>query len=143
MGQAAVLVVAEDHAIGQLFTDVLGDKGYAATCLSSPQEALTLVRTHGPDAFQLILSHPGVQPGHDRYAFLTQLCALTHAPIVICDAAPALQYADYHMRGFAAFLEEPFDLDDLITLVASLCPLPAEQGRPTDRALVTALQETA
>jgi len=143
MGQAAVLVVAEDHAIGQLFTDVLGDNGYTATCLSSPRDALTLVRAHGPDAFQLVLSHPGVHPGHDRYAFLTQLRALTHAPIVICAAAPALQYAEYQTRGFAAFLEEPFDLDDLITLVASLCPLPAEQGRPTDRALVTALQDTA
>jgi hypothetical protein len=62
---------------------------------------------------------------------------------VICDTVPALQYADYHARGFAAFLEEPFDLDERITLVASLCPLPAEQGRPTDRALVTALQDTA
>src|SRR2546429_6017585 len=135
MRQAAVLVVAEDHAIGQLFTDVLGDKGYAATCLSAPQEALTLVRAHGPHAFQLVLSHPGVPPGQDPYAFLTQLCALTHAPIVICAAVPALQYAEYQTRGFAAFLEEPFDLAELITLVAALCPLPAEQGRPTDRAL--------
>ena len=143
MGQAAVLVVAQDHAVGQLFTDVLGDKGYTVTCPSTPRDALTLVRAHGPDAFQLILSHPGVQPGQDRYAFLTQLGALTHAPVVICAAAPALQYADYHTRGFAAFLEEPFDLDDLITLAASLCPLPTEQGRPTDRALVTALRETA
>ena len=143
MGQAAVLVVAQDHAIGQLFTDVLGDKGYTATCLSSPREALTLVRAHGPDAFQLVLSHHGVQPGQDRYAFLRQLCALTHAPIVICAAAPALQYADYQTRGFAAFLEEPFDLDELITLVAALCLLPAEQGRPTDRVRVTALQEMA
>ena len=143
MGQAAVLVVAQDHAVGQLFTDVLGDKGYTVTCLSTPRDALTLVRAHGPDAFQLILSHPGVQPGQDCYAFLTPLRALTHAPIVICHAGPAWQYADYHTRGFAAFLEEPFDLADLITLVASLCPLPAEQGRPTDRALATALQETA
>ena len=90
-----------------------------------------------------VVSHPGVQPGQGRYAFLTQLCAFTHAPIVICSASPALQCADYHMRGFAAYLEEPFDLAELITLLASLCPLPAEQGRPTDRALVTALQETA
>ena len=143
MGQAAVLVVGQDHAVGQFFTDILGDKGYTVTCLSSPRDALTLVRAHGPDAFQLILSHPGVQPGHDRYAFLTQLGALTHAPVVICAPAPALQYADYQTRGFAAYLEQPFDLADLITLVASLCPLPTEQGPPTDRALVTALQETA
>jgi len=45
-----------------------------------------------------------------------------HAPVVICGRCPEVFYADHRSRGYAAFLEEPFDVQRLINLVAALCP---------------------
>jgi len=55
----------------------------------------------------------------------------TRIPIVICARCPALFYPDHYRRGYAAFLEEPFELQQLIDLVAGLCPEPATPATST------------
>jgi len=41
---------------------------------------------------------------------------------VICTRCRPLAYADHRSWGYAAFLEEPFDVEELVDLVAALCP---------------------
>jgi CheY-like chemotaxis protein len=121
--EVRVLVLEDDAAVAALLAGVLTEEGYTVTGCSSPQDGLALLRCTGPHAFQLVLSNPFAPP-QDPYAFLEQLRPLTAAPIVICSAAPAL-FAQSQTRGYAAFLAAPFNLNDLLTVVQALCPVPA------------------
>jgi CheY-like chemotaxis protein len=109
-----VLVIEDDEAIAALLVDVLTEEGYIPTVRTTPDAALALLRSEGCGAFHLVLSNPFAESQACPYAFVEHLRALTAAPIVICSAAPPRRYADYHTRGYAGFLAEPFDLTDLI-----------------------------
>ncbi len=89
---------------------------------STPHAALALLAKRGSDAFDLVLSVPFTDPVDAPYAWLDRLKRTAHAPVVICGRCPEVFYADHRRRGYAAFLEEPFDVQNLIDLVAALCP---------------------
>ena len=136
-----VLVIEDDEAIAALLVDVLTEEGYIPTIRTTPDAALALLRSEGCAAFHLVLSNPFAESQACPYAFVEHLRALTAAPIVICSAAPPTRYADYHTRGYAGFLAEPFDLTDLMALVRALCPAPAPRaGHPEHLMLPTADQ---
>jgi len=78
----------------------------------------------GPAAFDLVLRTPFTYAPAASYVWFDELCAYTRAPIVICARCRPLAYADHRRRGYAAFLEEPFDVADMIDLVAAICPSP-------------------
>ena len=119
--RGTVLLVEDDPDIAALIRDALGEVGYRALItrtVADAREALAAFRVG------LVLSdafHPG--PAADPWAALEPLTQAAHAvPAVICSARPAAEYADYAAHGFAAFLAKPFDLDELLALVASLLP---------------------
>lgn len=120
MAEANLLIIEDDDAIADLFITALQEEGYGVTRVSSPQAALGLFAEKGTDAFTLVLSNPFTNPQHAPYAELDRLRAATTAKIVICSGYAAALYSDYHARGYAAFLQEPFDLQTLINMVASL-----------------------
>lgn len=129
--QPRVLIIEPDEAIASLIALALRDEGYATACAHDAGHALALLRDHGD--YDLILSTPLAPPGteEDGYAWLEQLRAHARAPIVICVREPGARYAGYAARGFAAVLEEPFDLRDMLSRVAALCQRrasPDEQG---------------
>ena len=104
-----------------LFAEVLTDEGYLMEGMATAHDALARLTVAGPNAFDIVLSTPFWHLRADPYAFLEQLCAVTTTPIVICTRAPTSVYADYRQRGYAGFLPEPFSLERLIALAASLC----------------------
>ena len=120
MPEPRLLVVEDDAALADLFVTALADEGYAVDHATSSEQAIALLGSQPPDAYALVLTNPFVSVRDDPYAQLANLRAATTAPIVICSGHPAARYADYPARGYAAFLQEPFDLQDLINLVASL-----------------------
>lgn len=120
MPEPRLLVVEDDQAIADLFVTALADEGYSVDRASSSDQAIALLEAKPPDAYALVLTNPFVSVRDDPYAQLVRLRAATAAPIVICSGHPAARYADYPARGYAAFLQEPFDLQELINLVASL-----------------------
>ena len=119
--KGAVLLVEGDATIAELFATILRDEGYPVERASTPHTALALLAERGPDAFDLVLSVPFTDPADAPYAWLDRLKGAAHAPVVICARCPGVFYADYRRRGYAAFLEEPFDVQNLIDLVAMLC----------------------
>ncbi len=132
-GQAKghVLLVESEAVIADLIKTVLQDEGYAVERAATPDDALATLALHGPAAFDLVLSVPFTDPLHDPYAWLDHLRTRTGRPIVICARCPALFYPDHRRRGYAACLEEPFELQQLIDLVAALCPGPATPAAPS------------
>lgn len=129
--QPRVLIIEPDEAIASLIALALRDEGYATACAHDAGHALALLCDHGD--YDLILSTPLAPPGmeEDGYNWLERLRAHTRAPIVVCVRELATRYADYAARSFAAVLEEPFDLSDMLNRVAALCQHPAspdEQG---------------
>jgi DNA-binding response OmpR family regulator len=128
MVDAKLLIIEDDDAIAELFVMALREDGYAVERVTSPQEALDLFGARGPDAFDLVLSSPCANPYQAPYAWLDRLRAGTSAAIVICSSYPAALYSDHRMRGYAAFLPEPFDLQTLINLVTALVDGADEQS---------------
>jgi len=116
-----VLLVENDAIIAELFATILRDEGYAVEWAATPRTALTLLTERGSDAFDLVLSVPFTDSLDAPYTWLDHLKGATHAPVAICARCPEVFYADYRSRGYAAFLEEPFDVQRLIDLVAALC----------------------
>ncbi len=126
-----VLLVESDAVIADLLETILKDEGYTVERAATPRGALVALALRGPSAFDLVLSIPFADPLNDPYAWLDHLRTRTQIPIVICARCPALFYPDHRERGYAAFLEEPFELQQLIDLVAALCPGPATPAAPT------------
>lgn len=116
----SVLLVEEANAVAEIVSEVLRDEGYAVERAASPGETLTLLSRRNADAFSLVLSAPLADPHKAPYAWLDRLRASTRAPIAIVAGYPASRYADHRQRGYDAYLEAPFDLDDLIALVRRL-----------------------
>jgi DNA-binding NtrC family response regulator len=120
MAGARLLIVEDDDAIAELFVDALDEEGYHVERVPSPQQAIDLLAARGPAAFDVILSSPFTSPRQAPYLWLDRIRAATDAGIVICSGYPATQFGDHRARGYAAFLQEPFDLQTLVNLVASL-----------------------
>jgi DNA-binding NtrC family response regulator len=120
MAVARLLIVEPDDAIAELFVAALGEEGYTVERTASPGETTDLFAVRGATAFDLILSSPFTGPRQAPYVWLDSLRAMTGAHIVICSSYPAASFSDHRARGFAAFLQEPFDLQTLVNLVASL-----------------------
>ena len=120
MAEARLLIVEADDAIADLFVAALDEEGYRVERARSPQDAVDLFAARGRAACDLILSSPFTTPRQAPYLWLDRLRASTDADIVICSSYPAARFADHRARGYVAFLQEPFDLQALINLVASL-----------------------
>ena len=137
--KGCVLLVENDAVIADLFVTILEDNGYAVERATTPHGALVALVMQTPNPFDLVLSIPFTDPLDAPYAWLDRLRGWTATPVVICARCPTLFYADYREHGYAAFLEEPFDVQHLIDLVAALCPVPRDGKRqnsahtPSDR----------
>ena|SRR5579871_2000734 len=135
MTTGTVLLVIDDEGVATVFTEALTEAGYNAERASSPQQALSLLSSPA-GAFCLILSEPFTQPSDDPYHWLDQIHAGSTVPVVICTGWPQARFGDYEARGYAGFLPQPVDLDDLVGLAETLCgeaagaaDLTAGQGR--------------
>lgn len=122
---ARVLIVESDQTIAHVLMETLYDEGYQVTCVPSLHEASRLFRARGAAAFDLVLSQPFTNSPSEPYEQLDDLRANTTAPIVICSRHAPARFTGYRERGYAGYLAEPFELQDLIALVASVCHGPA------------------
>jgi two-component system, chemotaxis family, chemotaxis protein CheY len=119
-----VLVIDDDPAIRELVTEVLDEEGYAA--LSAPQgaAALALMDGRSPDTPDLILLDMRM-PVMNGWTFVRKYRQRPgrHAPIVMMTAAhDAAQWASEIEAD--AVLSKPFDLNDLLTVVAQFARYP-------------------
>jgi CheY-like chemotaxis protein len=113
-GSPVVLVVDDDEGIREVVAMLLSDEGYIVQTASNGQEALSSIHTQRPALVLLDLQMP-VMTG---WQLVEQLRAFRlDVPVVFMSAgvrarSEAVQYS------VAGYLAKPFDLDDLLGVVA-------------------------
>jgi CheY-like chemotaxis protein len=112
MGQ--ILIVDDDDAIRDMVAMVLEDEGYQVATAPNGAQALGLIQQGAPSLVLLDLNMP-VMTGWELHARLR-----TEAPGIPVVFMTAGQEASAEARRHAAagFLAKPFDLDDLLKVVA-------------------------
>lgn len=115
-----LLIIEDDAAIAELFHLALSEEGYSVDIALSPEAALGYLNEHERSRYSVVLSNPFSDDCRGQYDWLDQIVARTTGAVIICSHYPALLFSDHRARSFAAFLQEPFNLQDLINLVASL-----------------------
>jgi CheY-like chemotaxis protein len=113
-----VLVVDDDAAIAAIVRECLRDEGYRVACARTMPEALAAL-THL--RVQLVLADTmgtliGTGHGWERLEDLREAAGGT--PLVLFTAHSGAEAADYTAHGFQEVLLKPFDLDDLVAVVA-------------------------
>jgi CheY-like chemotaxis protein len=118
-----ILVVDDTPALLDVVRKCLEDEGYSVrTCLES-RYAVELARAEKPDLIMLDVVMPEVS-GWEVLAALRQDSAFARTPVIVCTAYVAealgrlaeLKGPDQHL----GLLPKPFELDELIEVVASV-----------------------
>ena len=109
-----ILVVDDERTIRELVVAVLEEEGYAAVGAADGRAALAALERDGPDLVLMDVMMPGLD-GPGAYLAMRAGPEGSAVPVVLMSAAfdPA-RVPD----GVAAFPPKPFDLDQLLDLVA-------------------------
>ena len=111
-----VLVVDDEPALRAVLRAVLDDEGYAVFEAPHGPAMLELLARERADLVLLDVMMPGGD-GRAAYRELRDRADLPDVPVVMMSAAVRSDGLD---PSIAAFLRKPFDLDRLLTLVASI-----------------------
>jgi DNA-binding response OmpR family regulator len=112
-----VLVVEDDDTIGELVEATLGDAGYEVAVATGGAAGLELAERFKPHLVLLDLRMPGI----DGSAFAAAYRGQTRRPAPIA-VVTAVRDAERVAQAISAqgFLAKPFDLAELLNLVARL-----------------------
>lgn len=118
--QPVILVVDDESAIRDSLALVLSDEGYAVLTARNGQEALACLAQQRPAVVLLDLQMP-VMTGWEVLDTLR-----VHAPTVpvVVMTAGTTARAEAVRHGAAGYLPKPFDLDDLLGVVARFVDRP-------------------
>ena len=123
-----VLVVDDDVAIRRVVAAALADEGYAVVQAADGNAALAAVRAAPPCLILLDLRMPGM----DGWEFARRYRALPPPPgppaPLVCVTAAVDAAAWGAQVGAAATVGKPFDLDDLVAVVARHALPPARRA---------------
>ncbi|HEU4384594.1 MAG TPA: response regulator [Anaeromyxobacteraceae bacterium] len=124
MPSGRILLVEDDAAIREGVAETLAFEGYQAEGVRNGREALEWLEREGPPSLVVLDLFMPVMNGAQLLAMLHADPRWSGVPAVLMSAAlpapDALPPAD-------AYLQKPFDLDELVSTVARWCP-PAGGG---------------
>jgi CheY-like chemotaxis protein len=115
MSSNAILVVDDDPAILELISQILMDEGYHVLTASDGRTALTLARNQPPNLILLDLMMPEMN-GWQVIAALQTTQQTRAIPVVLISARRGLAETASDL-GVTAYLEKPFELDELLACV--------------------------
>jgi DNA-binding NtrC family response regulator len=113
-GQATILVVDDDESTREMIAIALSEEGYLVEQAEDAGKALARIAVRAPHLVLLDVRMPGMS-GRELLPLLRQ--EHPELPIVLTSADPRLAREGAH-EGAAAVLIKPFDLDDLLDIVA-------------------------
>lgn len=111
-----VLVVDDDRAIRNLLADVLADEGYEVRVAGNGQAALDVMAGWRPDLIVLDMAMP-VMDGRGFRDVQLASEDWREIPVLVLSATAAF-LSDDATIGAKAVLGKPFEVDDLLGLVA-------------------------
>ena len=110
-----ILIVDDEQNIRDIFTLLLGEKGYVTESAASGAEGLAKVRDFGPDVLLLDMNLPDMS-GLDLLAGVRE--SLPTCRIIIITAYGTIRNAVEATRlGAYAYLEKPVDNEELLLLI--------------------------
>jgi DNA-binding response OmpR family regulator len=122
MGRATILLVEDEPPIRELVADVLRDEGYDVLEAQDGVEALRALDEHSPATDDLSLVVMDIMlPSLDGLGVLRHLGAPVSGPPVVAMSASRHLLSAALAAGARAVLSKPFDLNELLRVVASQC----------------------
>jgi DNA-binding response OmpR family regulator len=119
MSDRKILIIDDDHDFRTALTVRLRASGYATSFAADGVSAIRVARKERP---QMILLDLGLPGGRDGYHVLQRLkinTELSHIPVIVLSARSAEENErDALKAGACAYLEKPFDDDDLLEAIA-------------------------
>jgi DNA-binding response OmpR family regulator len=115
-----IAVINDDTAFLELMHELLLEEGYEAHCYKEGVAAYEQVRTLDPAAVILDIRMGSPETGWQVLELFKLDRVLSKKPIIVCSAAVSeLQtHAPYLQSKGCMILAKPFDLDDLLGLLA-------------------------
>jgi CheY-like chemotaxis protein len=115
MSSNSILVVDDDSAILELIAQVLTDEGYSVIAAGDGRTAVELARAKRPRLILLDLMMPEMN-GWQVIAKLQESPPTRKIPVILLSARRDLAQSAADL-GATAYIEKPFDLDDLLECV--------------------------
>lgn len=117
MEQTSILIVEDMPAIAAILEEVLNDvPGYQATAVANGAAALAFVAEVRVGLVLLDINLPGLD-GFAIHDLLRARPETATVPILFMTAG--MHEAEFARRGVRDYIRKPFDLDDLLAVVAS------------------------
>jgi CheY-like chemotaxis protein len=115
-----VLVVEDEHTIGQLIADAISDEpGYCAILVGESAAALEATKHVTPDVVVVDVRLPGMS-GFELYDLLKKDPRTSRIPVLFETASGAEALGEFRRRGIATFVNKPFDLNVIVGYVKRL-----------------------
>ena len=129
-GRPRVLIVDDDPTIRRLVAGLLVERGYDAQTALDGEHALRSAAALQPDLIILDIHVPETA-GALRFAevYRERVPADRRAPIIAMSGASDLHEIGQQL-GASAFIEKPFDVDELLRTIAKLLPEPIAAADP-------------
>jgi DNA-binding response OmpR family regulator len=117
MASRAILIVEDELGIGEIIEYALNDEpGYQATAVQNGAAALAFLAEVRVDLILLDINLPGLD-GFAIHDLIRARPGTATTPILFMTAAD--HATEFARRGVTAWLRKPFDLDDMLALVAA------------------------
>lgn len=113
-----ILVVDDEAAIRDLLVELFSDEGYQVRAASNGRAAVAMVLDEPPDLIVMDVMMPELD-GPETMKHLRTFPDLAHVPIILMSAA---WHVSSDGTGDVAFIPKPFNLDDVLDVVARMLP---------------------
>lgn len=121
-----VLVVEDDEAVASLICSVLEMEGISAFPAKSGWDAILVMREIGLPAVMILDLIMEEMSGWELMSLLGETPRAADVPVILATAVSTSQAEARHL-GAVAFLQKPFDLDDLGAMVHGYFPRSGKQ----------------
>ena len=115
---AVVLVVDDEFGIVKLLEEVLEDEGHRVLVASNGRQALERAAKDQPALVITDFMMP-VMNGAELIKSMAGDARLSNVPVILISSVPEATVAE-RISGYAAFVRKPFNIFNLIDLVAEL-----------------------
>ena len=119
-----VLIVDDEPMLRSIVREILQDEGYAVIEAADGRVILEMMARERPDLVLMDVMMPGVD-GREAYRQLRARPEHRDVPVVMMSAAIQFDGLDPSIAGF---VRKPFDITDLVALVARLIGHPSARS---------------
>lgn len=118
-----VVIGEDDEPIAMLLRDAISDEpGYQAVVVADGALVLDTVRQVHADLLILDIMMPGLN-GLEVYDRVREDAGVRGMPVLFVSANLPQFHPEFRKRNITAVLTKPFDLNELLARVRSLCPV--------------------